>query len=61
MILEAAYLLYFLLLLAYILITGLNFHRIQAKGIMHPQVVTLLLPFIVNVPPGRCSTSLPSF
>lgn len=60
MFLESTYVIYFLALLVYLLFTGLNFYRLQAKGWIHPQVVTLLLPFIANVSPSPSSTSRPS-
>ena len=43
------FLIYILLLLAYIFYAGLNYYRIQSKGWMHPQVITNLTPFVINV------------
>jgi hypothetical protein len=40
---------YIIILLLYTIYTGLNYYRIQASGRVHPQVITFLLPFMVNV------------
>ena len=49
---------YLALLLLYTIYTGLNYYRIQGSGKIHPQVVTFLLPFMVNVSSKLCSLFL---
>ena len=49
MFLHIFFFIYLLLLILYAIYTGLNHYRMQASGKVHPQVVTFLVPFMVNV------------
>ena len=59
MFMKILFAIYLILLILYVLYTGLNYFRIQAKGWMHPQVITNLTPFVLNVADKLSSFCLP--
>ena len=61
MLYKASFGAYSFLLLLYSIYTGLNHYRIQDKGKIHPQVVTTLFPFMVNVGLPVASLSWPNW
>lgn len=57
MFVKVGFFLYLFVLLLYSVYTGINYYKIQAKGWIHPQVITFLVPFIINVTPFPRSSS----
>jgi hypothetical protein len=50
MFIKLSFFIYLFSLIIFAIYAGLNYYRMQVKGWIHPQVVTFLLPFIINVP-----------